>query len=308
MENISKRFDVCGIGMSTIDSLQLIDDFPSSSGVTEVIESRLMGGGPVPTALCTAAKLGAKAVIVDRVGDDWSGRLTRDEYDSYGVNTESLRLEADKTTTFACVLVRKNDGERHVVFSPGDFSPLESHELPIEVLRSSKILHLNGRHWPACLEAAALVREAGGLVSFDGGANRYDPKFDELLAMTDIAIVARDFAQRFSGSEDQGDQLAALVGCGVAVAAITDGENGSWFATSEGEVFHQAAFKVSPVVDTTGCGDAFHGGFLFAYGKGWSLRESATFASAVAAINAKALGGRGNLPALGEVAELIQAR
>lgn len=282
--------------MSTLDLLQIVDSFPGTGGVTEVLESRLMGGGPVPTALCTAARLGASVSVIDRIGDDWIGRQVRKEYSAYAVNTDHLILENGKTTTLATILVRKSDGERHILFFPGSFTPLAESEIPLSIPGRETILHLNGRHWPACLRAAQLVREAGGLVSFDGGAHRFDDKFLELLRRADIAIVASDFAEKLTNSADTEDQLAALRAFGVSVAGVTDGARGSWFSTSVDGDFHQSAFPADPVVDTTGCGDVFHGAFLFGHSRGWPPRQSARLASAVAALNASALGGRGNLP------------
>lgn len=304
-EHFKPGLDILGIGMSTLDFLQVVPDFPECPGVTQSLETCLMGGGPVPTALCAASRLGATTGIIDRIGDDWRGRLVVEDYARFGVRREFLLVEDGKTTTFSSVLVRQRDGERHFVFTPGDFSPLSEEALPGEALKSCKVLHLNGRHWAACLEAARVVRGAGGAVSFDGGAGRYDPKFRELLEVTDIAIVARDFAARLAGSGETHKQLGVLRELGARIAGITHGEKGSWFATADGEVFHQPAFAMTDVVDTTGCGDAFHGGFLYAWCQGWSPRESALFASAVAAANTLKLGGRGNLPDLAATRKLI---
>lgn len=297
-------FDIVGLGMSMIDLLQVVGEFPDRAGVTEVTQSRLMGGGPVPTALCAASRLGASAAIVDRIGADWRGDLVASEYGRYGVDHTHLILEEGKTTTFGLVLVRERDGERHVVFSPGDFSPLEFHELPRGVIQSAKILHLNGRHWPACLDAATIAKKSGAKISFDGGANRFDPKFMELLPLVDILIVARDFAERLSGSSSIEDQQEALSRWDANVVGVTDGARGSWFQ-SDGERFHQPAFSMDSVVDTTGCGDVFHGAFLASFSQGNSIPDCARFASAAAALNATALGGRGRLANSDEVAELI---
>lgn len=307
MENSpdAPAFDLVGIGMSTIDLLKVVEEFPEGEGVTEVIESRLQGGGPVPTALVTAAKLGAKAAVVDRIGADWRGDLVVHEYRAAGVDTRYLEREPERQTTFGAVLVRQRDGARHVVFSPGDFTPLSIDEMPLDAIKKAKVLHLNGRHWPACVDAALAIRGAGGLVSFDGGAGRYHERMRELLPLVDIHISARDFAENLAESEDTGEQLAAMIGLGAKIAAVTDGANGSWFATEEGEVFHQPAFPVEEVVDTTGCGDVFHGAFLFAHLRGWSVKEAATFASAAAALNATGLGGRGHLATLEEIREMI---
>lgn len=301
----TEAFDILGMGMSMMDSIQQVEEFPAESGVTEVIEGVLMGGGPVPTALCAAARLGARAGIVDRVGGDWRGDLIREDYERFGVDTRFLRQEGGKTSSFGTVLVRRRDGERHIVFQRGDFSILGEEEIPAEALRSCRILHLNGRHWPACVEAARIVRASGGLVSFDGGANRYDPKFLDLLGHVDILVVARDFAVRLSGEEDHEAQLESLGRWNAGIVGITDGERGSWFRERDGSVFHQAAFAVDGLVDTTGCGDVFHGAFLAAAIRGEAWRECARFASAAAALGATALGGRGNLPGRGEVEALV---
>lgn len=295
------KCDILGIGMSILDSFQVVEEFPSEGGVTEVTDTRIMGGGPVPTALCAAAKLGARVGVIDRIGDDWRGEMIRDEYDSFGVDTRNLVLENGRRSSFGTVLVRRRDGERHVIFHAGDFSIFDEEELPVDDLKQCRFLHLNGRHWPACIAAARIVCEAGGKVSFDGGAHRYDPKCHELLPLVDILIVARDFAEKLSSSTDRSEQLSALSQWDVEIVGITDGENGSWFATSDGEKFHQPAFAVERVVDTTGCGDAFHGAFLFARDRGDDWKTCARIASAAAALNTTALGGRGHLATLPEV-------
>lgn len=291
--------------MSLLDTIQVVDHFPSGSGVTEIRESASMGGGPVPTALCAASRLGAKTAIIDRVGDDWRGDLIARDYKKFGVDLTWFSQEAEQSSSLGIVLVRKSDGERHLIFQQGTASPLTGGELSAGALQQCKILHLNGRHWPACLEAAAMVKNAGGLVSFDGGANRYDPKFSELFPMVDILIVAREFAAMHSESDDLDEQIAALSRDGAGIVGMTQGIKGSWFRTAEGETFHQPAVEMENVIDTTGCGDVFHGAFLYAVTAGERWRRCAAIASAAAALSATALGGRGNLPSLDEVAACV---
>ena len=84
-------FDILGIGMSMIDSIQVVDEFPSSAGVTESSLATLMGGGPVPTALCAAAVLGARTAIIDQIGDDWGADLILKEYNRLGVDCRDDR-------------------------------------------------------------------------------------------------------------------------------------------------------------------------------------------------------------------------
>jgi sugar/nucleoside kinase (ribokinase family) len=298
---------IVGLGMSVLDLVQVVETFPDQPGVSRVVSSTLMGGGPVPTALCAAAKQGAPCAIVDRTGDDWRGDLIRLDYERHGVDTSHLLREKGRRCTLGTVLVRRADGERHLLYDEGDFTPLEAGELPMDLLDGCRVLHLNGRHWPACLAAAERVKAAGGLVSFDGGAHRHDPKFGELFPFVDVLVVARDFADQAVGRVPREVQLDRLLGTGASIAGITDGIDGSWFRMKDGEAFHQPAFRRKDIVDTTGCGDVFHGILLAAILRGETLREAARAASAGAALAATAMGGRGWLPTRGEVESLLVA-
>ena len=296
---------LAGLGMSVLDLIQVVEEFPRQSGVTPILSSTMMGGGPVPTALCAASRLGARTVILDRTGDDWRGERIREDYLKHGVDVSFLEKEKGKRSTSGTVLVRRRDGERHLLFDEGDFTPLSEEEISGEVLDQCEILHLNGRHWPACLSAAQRVRKRGGLVSFDGGAHRYDTRYDSLFLHVDILIVAADFADRAVGSGDRFEQIEKFSRFGPATVGITDGICGSWFRFPEGGHFHQAAFVSPRLVDTTGCGDVFHGAFLAGVLRGDSLEGCARFASASAALSACGLGGRACLPTREEVSDFL---
>ena len=299
---------IAGLGMSVLDLVQIVEAFPEGGGVSRVLEAAMMGGGPVPTALCAAARYGVPSVILDRVGEDWRGEFLRADYERYAVETRHLLFEPGSSSTLGTVLVRKGDGERHLIFDEGDATPLAAGELPGEVLASCHMLHLNGRHWPACLEAAGSVRENGGQVSFDGGAHRYDAKFEKLFPFVDLLIVASDFAERAVGLGTRSEQLARLGQWGATLTGITDGVRGSWILAKGEEPFHQPAFRVPRVVDTTGCGDVYHGIFLAALTEGEPPRSAARLASAGAALAATALGGRGFLPTKAEITAFLESK
>lgn len=297
---------IVGLGMSVFDLSQVVTEFPSSGGVTRIIKSSSGGGGPVPTALCAAAHLGISTAILDRIGDDWLGHSLSSDYQHHGVNTRHLYMEAGKRSAMASVLVRERDGERHILYEPGDTTPLSGEDLPWDILSACRILHLNGRHRSACRAAAKIVHEAGAWVSFDGGANRYETSLVDLFPEIDILIVAANFADQAVGEAPKETQLSQLARWGATLVGITEGAKGSWFLDSKGDSFHQVAYPAHPLVDTTGCGDVFHGAFLAAVLENQSFRESARFASACAALSASALGGRGYLPSWVEVQQFLQ--
>jgi len=85
---------------------------------------------------------------------------------------------------------------------------------------------------------------------------------------------------------------------------VTSGANGSYFVWAGGE-FHQPAFKPPVIVDTTGCGDVFHGAFAFGLSQGWELPRIAQLAAAVAALKCRKLGGRAGIPNMEETKKFI---
>ncbi|MBU5612427.1 carbohydrate kinase family protein [Geomonas azotofigens] len=302
------NYDVVGLGVCTMDLLMVVDELPGGELVQRAHDSALAGGGPVATALVTLARLGARTAMLDLVGGDLIGRMIVAELDAAGVDTSAMAIDAGSTSSQAAVLVRKRDGARAITFAPGTSGELPPGQLNEEMIRAAKILHLNGRHWQACLRAAQIAREAGVVVSFDGGSHRYRAEHLELLPLVDVCIVAEEYAASCTGASAPERGAEALLRYGPKVVAVTSGTRGSHVVSADGESFHQPACPVDRVVDTTGAGDAYHGGFLFGLARGLSLKESARYASAVGALNTRALGGRAALPALSQLDEFLDHR
>jgi sugar/nucleoside kinase (ribokinase family) len=301
-----KRFDVLGLGVSTVDALYLVDHLPSDEGNQRALAMSLQGGGPVATAIVALARLGMKTAMADTVGDDWRGDLIRRSFADEGVSTEELETHTGCTSTLSCVLVRQQDGARSIVWYPGTAPELAPSDRLRKAVAATQIVHLNGRHFEACMAACRWAHEAGGRISFDGGAHRYRDELRRLVPQTDICIVARQFAQAYTGEPDAARAAERLLQEGPSLVVVTDGASGSWVHPRDESPFAQAAFTIQDIVDTTGCGDSFHGAFVYGVLKGMRLRQTARFASAVAALNTRALGGRDGLPALEQVTAFLQ--
>jgi len=126
----------------------------------------------------------------------------------------------------------------------------------------------------------------------------------DLIGLVDIAIASDDWVRMALKAKTVQEALEKLFARGVEIAGITLGSEGSIFKTEE-EVFRQRGFKVK-VVDTTGAGDVFHGAFAYGIAEGWDIRKTAEFASAVAAIKCKRLGGRAGIPDLQEAINFLR--
>jgi len=290
--------DVLGLGVSTLDILSLVEAFPSGDEVQRAAAVAVQGGGPVSTAIVTAAALGARTAMIDRLGDDWRGATIMAEYRQAGVGTEYLEVVPGATSSIATILVRRTDGARAIAYCPGTAPEVSPADLPEDAIRTAKLLHVNGRYLEACLHACQLARQAGVRVSFDGGAHRYRPEIRPLVGLTDICIVALDFARQYTSHTEIEAMAGMLLAEGPELVVITDGLRGSWIYPRGGEPFHQAAFPQADLIDTTGCGDTYHGAFLFGLARNLPLAECAALASELAAQNCRFLGGRGGLAAL----------
>ena len=299
------EFDVVGLGVSTIDLFLVVDELPGSELVQRAHASALAGGGPIATAMVSLARLGAKTAMLDRAGDDLFGRMILEEYKKEGVNSEGVIVEEGRTSSKASILVRKRDGARAITYSPGNCGDLSPGDVRSDIIRASKILHVNGRHWQACLHAVKIAKEAKLLVSFDGGAHRYQPEHRDLVPLVDICIVAAEYATTFTGKSEIRAAAKEMLSCGPKVVVITQGIAGSTVFSTGGDEFHQEAMRVENVADTTGAGDAYHGAFLYGIARGFSLKEAARYASAVGAMNTRFLGGRSGLPTLPEVESFL---
>ena len=300
-----KQIDVVGLGASTMDVLTLVEHFPKQREVQQALSTVIQGGGPVATALVAVSRLGGRTSMIDSIGDDWVGDLVLRDFQREAVGTETIEIHRGLTTSISNILVSAADGARAIMFLPGSTPEPTLSESQRTAIQSARILHMNGRYWKACMQAVELAKAKNVLVSLDGGAGRFKPEMRALVPLTDICIVARDFAEKYTGEQQLSRSAELLLKEGPEIAVVTGGVNGSWICTKDGLSFHQPAFLFPKTVDTTGCGDSYHGAFLFGLLKGFAIEKTAAFASAVAAMNSQQLGGRSGIPKLDEVIKFL---
>ena len=325
-----KKIDILGIGASTLDRFIVVDHYPTGREVQQVLSSTNDGGGPVATALAVAGKYGARTAMIDSIGDDMVGQHILDDFNKYNVNTDSIHIEGQAKSGVATILVKHSTGERAVFFERSTAPEpvfLDAHK---QLIKESFILHVNGRHRQFMCSAMALAQKAGTIISLDGGAQRYDEEMKSITESSHITIVARDYAEKYTGTTNLEEACRIIHDRGALIAGVTDGANGSYFVWPDGTFYRCQAFPQEYVVDTTGAGDSFHGAFLsklvtllreLAPVEGLEtstyaidllqhcghsdLEKAAIFASAVAALNTQGIGGRSALPSLQVVYKLM---
>ena len=290
--------EIIGVGAATWDHFWIVEEFAAEERVCAASDHVATGGGPVATALCALARHGHATALIDVGGDDASGLALRAELEQYGVDTAALQVLPGRRSATAGILVRRRDRARQITYHPSDAGEPVWDETQARLVRGARLLHLNGRHETTARAAVAEAAAHGVTIAFDGGAGRWRESLRDLVAASHLRLVARDFARQFAGSDDLETMLATLLTPPARIVVITDGVRGSHLALPDGTRHHQPAFPAEPVVDTTGCGDLFHGAFLHGWLSGWPAVACAAYAARLAARNAEGLGGRFALGAM----------
>ncbi len=295
------KYDVVGLGQCCIDYLGVVDQYPDIDQKKEINDFNVQGGGPVATAMVTLSRLGASTTFIGKVSDDYFGDLIKDSLTSESVNIDHLVVEIGKRSQFAFIIIEKNTGKRSILWSRATVTPLRADEFNRNVIIAAKVLHLDGLMIESSLDAAKCARNAGVKVVVDAGSMR-----DGLLELANIAdyfIASEDFTSQYYKGIDPKAAAMELLKQGAKTVIVTMGEKGSICVTRE-NYFHQPAFKIN-AVDTTGCGDVFHGAFIFGLLQKWDLNKTVRFASATAALKCREVGGRKAIPSLSHVEKFL---
>jgi ribokinase len=297
-----KEFDCLGFGVCPLDYLSLLKFYPRIDEKIEAKEVSIQGGGPVPTAMVTLAKLGAKVCFVGKAGGDGEGQKVLKNLKKEGVNTDYLIVDKKSTTAKAFIWIDEKTGKRTVVLDQTKIRPTKKSELLFLDKVKIRFLHLDFREPEINIFLAKWAKKQKAKVILDMGSQRGD--VEKIFPLVDYLVVSKRFAYSYTRSDDLFEALNILIKKGFKCVVITAGEEGSVCATPD-RIFHKPAFKVK-VKDTTGAGDVFHGAFIFGLLKNWDLEKIIEFSNACAALKCTQLGGRAGIPTLIEVKRFLK--
>ena len=301
-----KEFQIVGVGYNCVDVICMVEDFPVENSSTHITSRITQGGGASATAIVAASRLGARCAFVGNLGNDMISDECIRMFKEDGVCTDYLVKRDDCFGLESIVMVNPENGSR-TKFPQRDFNPTITwtDELK-EVIKNCDVVHLDGTHYENALNAAMLAKEYGVTVSLDGCSMQKDNEKNKALAsLADILIMNSKYPLRVSGKPTYNDALIEMSTWGrKEIVGCTLGEDGSKFVIGGG-VVDFPCFKAPKVVDTTGCGDVFHGSFLSAYVSGMDLVSCIRFASATASCKCAVPGGRAGIPDRSTVLRII---
>ena len=305
----------------------LIDFTPSGTSEAGMRIFEQNPGGAPANALAVFAKFGEKVAFIGKVGNDMHGLFLKETMEKAGIDTKGMIISDKVFTTLAFVSLNEQ-GEREFSFArkPGADTCLMEQEVNVDIINDSKILHIGSLSLTdepcrsATFYALQQAKDAGKIIS-------YDPNYRALLwesvesaiagmrsplDYVDVMKISDEETKLLTDIEDPEGAAKALLAKGVSLVAVTLGKDGAYVCTKEGGAV-VPGFE-SKVVDTTGAGDSFWGGFLYQLAKSGkrpeevTLEEAKTFArfgNAVASLCVEKRGGIPAMPTMEQVTERL---
>lgn len=286
---------VIAICTPVTDHLINVDHVPQPNTSAKLLAHSWQFGGNTATAVVASARQGLDAGIICAVGDDDMGKAQKVDFALNGVDTRYVIARKNTETPLVIALSDRLTAGRSFISAGTHIDRIEPEELDMDYVRSGKYLLLDS-NTPATRMAADAMLENGGEVMYD--ASGYNEAAEEMLPHTSIYIASEFYLKTRYGDRDIYECCREMMAQGPHTVIFTLGADGckgvSRYGGKETE-FSLPAFKVD-VVDTTGCGDTFHGAYLVAMDRGLPPKECARWASATSAIKATAIGGRAGQP------------
>src|SRR5438309_2373730 len=300
----NKQFAAVGFGLNAVDHLIVVPEYPAFDTKVRFTEYEKSAGGQTASAMVALQRLGLKTAYAGRFGSDAEGRFGLSSLEYEGVNLDFAETIEGADNQIAFIIIDARSGERTIIWDRDERLSYRPDEAPLELATRGRVLHIDAHDPPACAAMASAAHSKGTIVTADID-NIYEG-LPELLPLIDVLISSVEFPHRLTGISDEHASLVetkARYGC--AVVGVTLGARGA-LVYCEGEFIESPAFMVpGGCRDTTGAGDAFHGGFIYGMLHGEDLESCMKLGNAVAALKCRSLGGRTALPTADELKEFL---
>ncbi len=263
---------------------------------------RFLGGSPTNVAV-NASRLGLKTVLVASCGQDGLGDYIVRKLKSNHVNTDHIR-KSDVAPTSVIFVSKSTDTPDFIAYRQADCEIYED-QLPDGIIESAKIFHTTcfalskNPARQTILNRARKAKELGLKLSIDINfsekiwPDREEAKLilKEYLANDPLVKLSEDDCYRlFAETKSEEYIFDYFHGLGVTTICLTKGKNGVVVSDLNNGLFFQKALEIHEIKDTTGAGDAFWTGFLYAQIQNKTVEESMSIAQKLAAIKLQNVG------------------
>lgn len=301
--------DIIGLGEAMVEFNQTNSGNEYASGF----------GGDTSNCIVAAARQGASAGYISAVGVDAFGDLLVGMWKDEGVDTGTVRRNANAATGIYFV-THSDEGHQFTYYRKGSAASLMTPaDMPTGAIKSAKILHISAisqaiseSACDAVFTAIKIAKDAGVIVSYDTNLrlslwplDRATAIIQRTAQLSDIILPGLEDAQALTGLEDPNAICDLYLDLGIGTVALTMGEQGALIATPGKRI--QLAPHLINCVDATGAGDAFDGAFLARIAAGDDVFDAAIYANAAAALSTTGFGAIAPIPKPDAVRALMSA-
>ncbi len=300
------------LGIFVADTAYRADRMPKM-GETILGHSFALGpggkGSNQAVAAAMAAGGGAAVHFITRLGRDDFAAIARSTWGRAGVVAE-VTEDAESYTGAAFIFLEAATGNNAIIVSPGAAARISVADVEARaglIAGASVFVTQLEQPIPAALRGLQIARAAGVRTILNPAPAAELP--DELLALCDFATPNESEAETLTGIAvtdvaSAGRAAEALMARGVGAVVVTLGGNGALYVDRQRKV-HVPVISAGPVVETTGAGDAFNGGFAVALAEGREVIEAVRFGCATAGISVTRPGTAPSMPARAEIEALL---
>jgi sulfofructose kinase len=289
-----RAYDLVGFGIAAVDDIVQLAQFPERDTKVPVAAIERHGGGQCTTALVAGARQGLKCAYMGLLGRNELSDFMRTMLRREGIEVAAEGPYPDAKPYYSIILLDRSTGDRTILYSGDGVRGPSPEDISQKLIANSRALLVDQIGPAGALQACRYARECGTQVVGD-----FERADDELLlqamSLTDHLIVPLRMAREVTGCCDAVEAVSKLAQPGRACTAVTDGSRGCWFIAGRSAVGHQPSFPVD-VVDTTGCGDVFHGAYAAALLMGMPADQCIRYAAAAAALKATRYGAQQGIP------------
>lgn len=283
---------------------------PPKMGETIMGNSFALGpGGKGSNQAVAAARAGGNVHFITRLGRDAFAEMALSIWEKAGVTPEITQHD-DNYTGAAYIFIEEATGNNAIIVCPGVASTISQKDIDAHhdlISRAGVFMTQLEQPVPVAMHGLQVARDNGVITILNPAPAAQLP--DSMLGLCDYITPNETEAEALTGItvktvSDATRAAHALLAQGVGCAIITLGENGALFHDGEVTV-HVPAFDAGPVVETTGAGDAFNGGFAAALARGTTPIDAVRFGCATASISVTRPGTAPAMPELDEIQAIL---
>lgn len=302
--------DVSIIGAGVIDVIAgAVDEKILTDDIHEMNYIKMAFGGDALNEAIALSRLGKKVQLISNVGDDDAGQRILDYAAQNGLDVSGVTIQAGLETSITVVLV-DGRGERFFLTNPrSSMRKFSEADILPHIDGLAPIVSFASMFISRSLDAAAmerlfrLIKASGRTLAVDMKTPKLGETLNDLagaLSHADYFFPNESELATLTGEDDVQKNISALLACGVKCAVVKRGGKGCIIATESAQI-EIPACRVEKVIDTTGAGDSFAAGFLWALSEGWRLEDCGRFACAAASCSIEVVGAVDGVTSLEKV-------